>query len=82
MRDGFDDDLGPGYGEDVDDEGFGEDDLVEYRRPWWVTVVAAIIVVGLVIGAVPRFLWPWIVFFGFIAFLLWRAIGPRRPSSP
>jgi hypothetical protein len=28
---------------------------------------------------VPRFLWPWLLFGGLVAFLLWRAAGPRRP---
>jgi hypothetical protein len=81
MRDGFDDEL-----QDEEPYGFsGEEDhdeeLEPYRRPWWVGAVAAIVLVGLVIGAVPSFLWPWIVFFGFIAFLIWRAVAPRRPSG-
>jgi Putative prokaryotic signal transducing protein len=49
------------------------------RRPMWITVAAAVLVVGLVWGAVPRFLWPWILLAGFVGFLLWRAAGPRRP---
>jgi hypothetical protein len=49
------------------------------RRPMWVSLVAALVVAGLVWAAVPRFLWPWLLFGGLIGFLLWRAAGPRRP---
>ncbi|MDQ4004759.1 MAG: hypothetical protein M3135_00445 [Actinomycetota bacterium] len=75
MRDGFDDDL-----EDEEEAYDYEDgELDPYRRPWWMAVVAAIVLVGLVIAAVPSFLWPWIIFFGFIGFLVWRAVAPRSP---
>jgi hypothetical protein len=52
-----------------------------YRRgrPLWVPVVAALVAAGLIWAAVPRFLWPWLLFGGLVAFLLWRAAGPRRP---
>lgn len=49
------------------------------RRPVWVTAVAAVVLAGLVWGAVPRFLWPWLLFVGLIGFLVWRAVSPRRP---
>jgi hypothetical protein len=49
------------------------------RRPAWVAVVAAVVAAGLIWAAVPRFLWPWLLFGGLIGFLLWRAAGPRRP---
>jgi hypothetical protein len=49
------------------------------RRPMWITAVAAVVLVGLVWAAVPRFLWPWILLAGFVGFLLWRAAGSRRP---
>jgi hypothetical protein len=56
-----------------------EEPLAARRRPMWITAVAAVVVVGLVWAAVPRFLWPWILLAGFVGFLLWRAAGPRRP---
>jgi hypothetical protein len=49
------------------------------RRPWWIPAVAAVVVAGLIWAAVPRFLWPWLLFGGLVAFLLWRAAAPRRP---
>lgn len=49
------------------------------RRQWWVPVVAALVLVGMVVAAVPRFLWPWILLTAFVGFLVWRAVGPRRP---
>jgi hypothetical protein len=58
----------------------GTDEPVPDRRyPPWVPVVAAVVLVGLVWAAVPRFLWPWILLAGLAGFLLWRAAGPRRP---
>jgi hypothetical protein len=56
-----------------------DDDDLDYRRPLWIPVAAAVVIVGMVAVAVPRFLWPWIVFFSFVGFLLWRAVSPRRP---
>lgn len=59
-----------------------QDDLPAGRRggrPLWVVLVAAVTVAGLVVAAVPRIMWPWLILFGFIGFLLWRAVGPRRP---
>jgi hypothetical protein len=44
-------------------------------------VVAAVVVVGLVWAAVPRFLWPWILLTAFVGFLLWSVASPRRPES-
>jgi hypothetical protein len=49
------------------------------RRPWWISAVAAVVVAGLIWAAVPRFLWPWLLFGGLVVFLLWRAAAPRRP---
>jgi hypothetical protein len=49
------------------------------RRPLWIPVVAALVAAGLIWAAVPRFLWPWLLFGGLVALLLWRAAGPRRP---
>ncbi|HEX2026179.1 MAG TPA: hypothetical protein VHH92_07270 [Actinomycetota bacterium] len=49
------------------------------RRPLWIPVVAAVVAAGLIWAAVPRFLWPWLLFGGFVTFLLWRAVAPRRP---
>lgn len=49
------------------------------RRPLWIVLVAAVTVAGLVVAAVPRLMWPWLILFGFIGFLLWRAVGPRQP---
>jgi hypothetical protein len=57
----------------------GVDEPVTGRgRPPWVPVVAAVVAIGLVWAAVPRFLWPWILLAGFVGFLLWRAAAPRR----
>jgi hypothetical protein len=55
------------------------DETTGHRRPVWVPVVAALVVVGLVWAAVPRFLWPWILAVAFVGFLVWRAVAPRRP---
>ncbi len=55
------------------------DDERAARRPWWTPVVAAMVLIGMVIAAVPRFLWPWILLTTFVGFLVWRAVGPRRP---
>ena len=49
------------------------------RRPVWIPVVAALVAIGLIWAAVPQFLWPWILLAGFVGFLLWRAVAPRRP---
>jgi hypothetical protein len=48
-------------------------------RPVWVAVVAAVVLVGLVWAAVPRFLWPWILVVALGGLLLWQAVrsGPR-----
>jgi hypothetical protein len=58
------------------------DDLPAGRRggrPLWIVLVAAVTLAALVVAAVPRILWPWLILFGFIGFLLWRAVGPRQP---
>ena len=60
---------------------YEDGELEPYRRPWWMAVVAAIVLIGLVIAAVPSFLWPWIILVAFIAFLLWRAVSPRSPRA-
>jgi hypothetical protein len=48
-------------------------------RPIWVAVVAAVVLLGLVWAAVPRFLWPWILVMALVGLLLWHAVrsGPR-----
>jgi hypothetical protein len=56
------------------------DEAPDHRRPVWITVVAAILVIGLVWAAVPRFLWPWVLAAAFVGFLLWRAAAPRSPD--
>ena len=58
-----------------------EDDLDEARarRPIWISVVAAIALVGFVVGSVDSFMWPWILLTALVGFLLWRAVGPKRP---
>jgi hypothetical protein len=51
------------------------------RRPLWVPMVAALVLVSFVITYAVQydFLWPWILLVAFVGFLLWRAVGPRRP---
>ena len=49
------------------------------RRSIWVPAVAAIVLVGVVVASVDAFLWPWILLAALIGFLVWRAVGPRRP---
>ena len=51
------------------------------RRPVWVPMVAALVLVSFVITYAVQydFLWPWILLVAFVGFLLWRAVGPRRP---
>ena len=79
MSDHWDEpDPPPEFDVGVRDEEDGDEDL-ELRRPLWIPVVAAIVVLGMIWAAVPTFLWPWIVFTAFVGFLLWRAIAPRRP---
>ena len=55
------------------------EDSRESRRPLWIPVVAAFVLVAFVVGYIPRFLWPWILLTTFVGFLLWRTMGPRRP---
>jgi hypothetical protein len=51
------------------------------RRPTWVPVVAALVLISFVITYAVQydFLWPWILLIAFVGFLVWRAVGPRRP---
>ncbi|MGH2692288.1 MAG: putative signal transducing protein [Actinomycetota bacterium] len=51
------------------------------RRPAWVPVVAALVLVSFVITYAVQydFLWPWILLTAFVGFLVWRAVGPRHP---
>lgn len=51
------------------------------RRPMWVALVAGLVALALIITAVPYSLWPWLLVIGLVAFLLWRAVGPRRPRA-
>lgn len=57
------------------------DDDLDTRRPLWVPIVAALVLVSFVITYAVQydFLWPWILLTAFIGFVLWRTIGPRRP---
>jgi hypothetical protein len=43
--------------------------------------VAALVLISFVITYAVQydFLWPWILLVGFVAFILWRTLGPRRP---
>lgn len=43
-------------------------------RPIWVILVSAVLAAGLIIGAVPRFLWPWILLVALVALLVWNAV--------
>lgn len=65
----------------VEAVGDGEEADRTAGRPMWMPVVAALVVIGMVWGAVPSFLWPWIILVGLVGFLLWRAAGPRRPRG-
>ncbi|MGH2662633.1 MAG: DUF2007 domain-containing protein [Actinomycetota bacterium] len=49
------------------------------RRPVWVIAVAFVLAVGLIAGAVPRVLWPWLLLAGLVGLLLWATArpGPR-----
>ncbi len=50
-------------------------------RPLWIPVVAALVLVSFVLVYAVQydFLWPWILLTGLVGFLVWRAVGPRRP---
>jgi hypothetical protein len=50
-------------------------------RPAWVALVAALVLVSFVLSYAVQyeFLWPWILLIAFAGFLVWRAVGPRRP---
>ncbi len=61
---------------------FEEDgEALPARRPMWVALVAGLVALALIITAVPYSLWPWLLVIGLVAFLLWRAVGPRRPTG-
>lgn len=69
-------------------EGLAEDDEegqelrpLRRRRPLWVAVVATLVVAGLAIPSVPRFLWVPILLVTFIGLLLWQLIRPAPPGS-
>jgi hypothetical protein len=51
------------------------------RRPLWIPIVAALVLVSFVLSYAVQyeFLWPWILLTTFVGFLVWRAMGPRRP---
>jgi hypothetical protein len=57
------------------------DDALDTRRPLWVPVVAALVLVAFVLNYAVQynFLWPWILLTAFVGLILWRTIGPRRP---
>jgi hypothetical protein len=52
------------------------------RRPMWIPVVAALVLISFVITYAVQydFLWPWILLIALVAFVVWRTIGPRRPG--
>jgi hypothetical protein len=58
-----------------------EEEPATGRRPVWVPMVAALVLVSFVITYAVQydFLWPWILLIAFVGFLLWRTVGPRRP---
>ena len=60
---------------------YDDDDALDGRRPLWVPVVAALVLVAFVITYAVQygFLWPWILLTTLVGFLVWRTIGPRRP---
>jgi hypothetical protein len=60
---------------------YDEDDVRETRRPLWVPMVAALVLISFVITYAVQydFLWPWILLVAFVAFILWRTLGSRRP---
>jgi hypothetical protein len=51
------------------------------RRPMWIPVVAALVLISFVITYAVQydFLWPWILLIAFVGFLVWRAVGSRHP---
>ncbi|MGH2724713.1 MAG: hypothetical protein ACRDI0_10725 [Actinomycetota bacterium] len=51
------------------------------RRPLWVAVVATLVVAGLAIPSVPRFLWVPILLVTFIGLLLWQLVRPAPPGD-
>jgi hypothetical protein len=57
-----------------------DDDLERaHRRPVWVVVVAAIVAVGLLIPAVPAFLWVPILALALFGLVLWQLVRPAPP---
>jgi hypothetical protein len=57
------------------------DDALDTRRPLWIPLVAALVLVAFVLNYAVQynFLWPWILLTAFVGLILWRTIGPRRP---
>jgi hypothetical protein len=51
------------------------------RRPIWIPIVAAVVLLSFVITYAVQydFLWPWILLAAFVAFVVWRIVSPRRP---
>jgi hypothetical protein len=64
-----------------DDEEGEELRPLRRRRPLWVAVVATLVVAGLAIPSVPRFLWVPILLVTFIGLLLWQLIRPAPPGE-
>jgi hypothetical protein len=49
-------------------------------RPLWIGAVAGLLAAALLVTSVPQVVWVPLLLAGFVGFLLWRAMGPRRPS--
>jgi hypothetical protein len=58
-----------------------DDDLERARRrPVWVVVVAALVAAGLLIPAVPAFLWVPILALSLFGLVLWQLVRPAPPN--
>ncbi len=60
---------------------YEDEPLQTGRRPMWVPIVAALVLISFVINYAVQynFLWPWILLVAFVGFVVWRMVGPRRP---